>query len=166
LSFVDAIKSGFRNYVNFKGRASRSEFWWWTLFAVLVQSATSIIDDSVNSIASLALLLPGIAVNVRRLHDTNRRGTWLIWPLITLVIGIGSFVLFAIASSLDFAKSSEWDLENAVQGAPVAFLIAGGVALLATLVLGLLNLSFTLMKSDPEMNRFGPPPPPRSLPTN
>jgi uncharacterized membrane protein YhaH (DUF805 family) len=166
LSFVNAIKSGFRNYVTFKGRASRSEFWWWTLFAVLVQSATSIIDDTVNSIASLALLLPGIAVNVRRLHDTNRRGTWLIWPLITLVVGIVSFVLFAVAASLDLAKSSEWDLENAVQGAPVAFVVVGGVALLATLVLGLLNLSFTLMKSDPEMNRFGPPPPPRSLPAN
>ncbi len=163
MSFVNAIKSGFRNYVTFKGRASRSEFWWWTLFAVLVQSATSIIDDTVNSIASLALLLPGIAVNVRRLHDTNRRGTWLIWPLITLVVGIVSFVLFAVAASLDLAKSSEWDLENAVQGAPVAFVVVGGVALLATLVLGLLNLSFTLMKSDPEMNRFGPPPPPRSL---
>jgi uncharacterized membrane protein YhaH (DUF805 family) len=166
LSFVDAIKSGFRNYVTFRGRASRSEFWWWTLFAVLVQSATSIIDDTVNSIASLALLLPGIAVNVRRLHDTNRRGTWLIWPLITLVVGIISFVLFAVSASLDFDKSSEWDLENAAQGAPVAFLIVGGVALLATLVLGLLNLSFTLMKSDPEMNRFGPPPPPRSLESN
>jgi len=166
LSFVNAIKSGFRNYVTFKGRASRSEFWWWTLFAVLVQSATSIIDDTVNSIASLALLLPGIAVNVRRLHDTNRRGTWLIWPLITLVVGIVSFVLFAVAASLDLAKSSEWDLENAVQGAPVAFVVVGGLALLATLVLGLLNLSFTLMKSDPEMNRFGPPPPPRSLSAN
>ena len=166
MSFVDSIKSGFRNYVTFKGRASRSEFWWWTLFAVLVQSVTAALDDTVNSIASLALLLPGIAVNVRRLHDTNRRGTWLLWPLITLVVGIVSFVLFAISASLDFAKSSEWDLENAVQGAPAVFLVVGGVALLVTLVLGIINFSFTLMKSDPEMNRFGPPPPPRSLPTN
>ena len=164
MNFVDSIKSGFRNYANFKGRAARAEFWWWTLFAVLVQSVTSVMDDTINSIASLALLLPGLAVNVRRLHDTNRRGTWLLWPLITLVVGIASFVLFAVAASLDFDKSSEWDLENAVQGAPVAFLVVGGVALLATLVLGLLNFSFTLMKSDPEMNRFGPPPPPRNLP--
>jgi len=164
VNFVDSIKSGFRNYANFKGRASRPEFWWWTLFAVIVQSVTSVLDDTINSIASLALLLPGLAVNVRRLHDTDRRGTWLLWPLITLVVGIASFVLFAVAASLDFDKSSEWDLENAVQGAPVAFLVVGGVALLATLVLGLLNLSFTLMKSDPEMNRFGPPPPPRNLP--
>ena len=166
MSFADAIKSGFRNYVTFKGRASRSEFWWWTLFAVLVQSATSIIDDTVNSIASLALLLPGIAVNVRRLHDTNRRGTWLLWPVFTLVVGIVSFILFAVSASLDLNDANNWDLENKVEGAALAFVIVGGMALLATLVLGLLNLSFTLMKSDPEMNRFGPPPPPKSLPTN
>ncbi len=166
MSFADAIKSGFRNYVTFKGRASRSEFWWWTLFAVLVQSATSIIDDTVNSIASLALLLPGIAVNVRRLHDTNRRGTWLLWPVFTLVVGIVSFILFAVSASLDLNDANNWDLENKVEGAALAFVIVGGVALLATLVLGLLNFSFTLMKSDPEMNRFGPPPPPKSLPTN
>ena len=166
MSFVDAIKSGFRNYVTFKGRASRSEFWWWTLFAVLVQSATSIIDDTVNSIASLALLLPGIAVNVRRLHDTNRRGTWLLWPVFTLAVGIVSFILFAVSASLDLNDANNWDLENKVEGAALAFVIVGGVALLATLVLGLLNFSFTLMKSDPEMNRFGPPPPPKSLTTN
>ena len=166
MSFADSIKSGFRNYVTFKGRASRSEFWWWTLFAVLVQSATSIIDDTVNSIASLALLLPGIAVNVRRLHDTNRRGTWLLWPVFTLAVGIVSFILFAVSASLDLNDANNWDLENKVEGAALAFVIVGGVALLATLVLGLLNLSFTLMKSDPEMNRFGPPPPPKSLPTN
>ena len=164
MSFVDSIKSGFRNYVTFKGRASRSEFWWWTLFAVLVQSVTAALDDTVNSIASLALLLPGIAVNVRRLHDTNRRGTWLLWPVITLVVGIASFVLFAVAADLDLNDANNWDLENKVEGAALAFIVVGGVALLATLVLGLLNLSFTLMKSDPQMNRFGPPPPPRNLP--
>ena len=164
MSFVDSIKSGFRNYVTFKGRASRSEFWWWTLFAVIVQSVTAALDDTVNSIASLALLLPGIAVNVRRLHDTNRRGTWLLWPVITLVVGIASFVLFAVAADLDLNDANNWDLENKVEGAALAFIVVGGVALLATLVLGLLNLSFTLMKSDPQMNRFGPPPPPRNLP--
>lgn len=165
MNFPSAVQSGFRNFATFTGRASRSEFWWWTLFAFLVQGITSTIDDTVNSIASLVLLLPGLAVNVRRLHDTNRRGWWLVWPLVTLVVGIASFALFAVTASLDLANSSEWDLEDAVQGTPVVFLVIGGIALLATLVLGLINLSFTLMKSDPEMNRFGPPPPPRSVTT-
>jgi uncharacterized membrane protein YhaH (DUF805 family) len=100
---------------------------------------------------------------VRRLHDTDRRGWWLVWPLVALVVAIFSFVLFAATASLDLANSSEWDLENAVQGTPIVFLIIGGVALLATLVLGLINFSFTLMKSDQEMNRFGPPPPPAAV---
>lgn len=163
MNFLAAIQSGFRNFANFKGRASRSEFWWWTLFSFFVQALTSAVDDSVNSIASLVLLLPSLAVNVRRLHDTDRRGWWLVWLLVALVAAIFSFVLFAATASLDLANSSEWDLENAVQGTPVVFLIIGGVALLATLVLGLINFSFTLMKSDQEMNRFGPPPPPAAV---
>ena len=166
MTFLSAVQSGFRNFATFTGRASRAEFWWWTLFALLVQGVTSAVDDTVNSIASLVLLLPGLAVNVRRLHDTNRRGWWLVWPLLTLLVGIVSFALFAVSASLDLAKSSEWDLEDALQGAPIVFVIIGGVALLATLVLGLINLSFTLMKSDPGMNRFGPPPPPRSVTTD
>ncbi len=163
MNFPSAIQSGFRNFANFKGRASRSEFWWWTLFSFFVQAITSAVNDNVNSIASLALLLPSLAVNVRRLHDTDRRGWWLAWPLVTLVVGLVSFVLFATTASLDLADSSNWDLEDAAQGTTVVFLVIGGVALLATLVLGLINFSFTLMKSDPEMNRFGPPPPPAAL---
>lgn len=160
MNFPAAIQSGFRNFANFKGRASRAEFWWWTLFTFFVQALTSAVDDTVNSIASLALLLPSLAVNVRRLHDTDRRGWWLVWPVATLIVGLVSFVLFAVSASLDLADSTEWDLENAAQGTPVVFLVIGGVALLATLVLGLINFSFTLMRSDQEMNRFGPPPPP------
>ena len=163
MNFPSAIQSGFRNFATFRGRASRSEFWWWTLFSFFVQAITSAVNDNVNSIASLVLLLPSLAVNVRRLHDTDRRGWWLLWPVITLVVGLVSFVLFAVSASLDLADSSNWDLEDAVQGTPVVFLVIGGVALLATLVLGLINFSFTLMKSDPEMNRFGPPPPPAAL---
>ena len=163
MNFPSAIQSGFRNFANFKGRASRSEFWWWTLFSFFVQAITSAVNDNVNSIASLVLLLPSLAVNVRRLHDTDRRGWWLAWPVATLVVGLVSFVLFAATASLDLANTAEWDLENAAQGTPVVFLVIGGVALLATLVLGLINFSFTLMKSDPEMNRFGPPPPPAAL---
>lgn len=162
MNFVEAIKSGFRNYATFKGRASRSEFWWWTLFAVLVQTITSTVSDTFNSIASLAILLPGIAVNVRRLHDTNRRGWWLLWPVIALAVAVVSFLLFAVAAALDLANSSDWDLEGSMNGAPVAFIVVAGLALVAALVLGIVNFVFTLLKSDPQMNRFGPPPPPRS----
>jgi uncharacterized membrane protein YhaH (DUF805 family) len=163
LSFVDSIKSGFRNYVTFRGRASRSEYWWWTLFAFLVQAVTAGVDDTFNLIATLGLFLPGLAVNVRRLHDTNRRGWWLVWPIVAIVVAVVSFLLFVGTAALDLANADEWDLEGSLNGAPVIFILIAGAALVVALGLGIANLVFTLLKSDPQMNRFGPPPPPKSL---
>ena len=71
MQFQDAIRSGFRNYVTFSGRASRSEYWYWVLFALLVAIVSSILDHAlfpfsftgpVELITSLLLLLPGLAV--------------------------------------------------------------------------------------------------------
>lgn len=52
MNFQDAIRSGFRNYVTFSGRASRSEYWYWVLFALLVAIASSIIDHAMFPFAS------------------------------------------------------------------------------------------------------------------
>ena len=94
MGFGQAISSGFNNYVNFSGRASRSEYWFWTLFAILVTVVAQIIDGVIGMqllsvIASLGLLLPGLAVSVRRLHDLDRTGWWLL----LLLTGIGAIVL-------------------------------------------------------------------------
>jgi uncharacterized membrane protein YhaH (DUF805 family) len=105
MDFWEAVASGFTNYVTFSGRAIRSEFWYWILFAVLGASATSVIDgvmfpqavwpptssfiSPLNSIFHLLTFLPSVAVGVRRLHDIGRSG-W--WQLIALTI-IGVFVL-------------------------------------------------------------------------
>ena len=101
MTFSEAISSGFRNYVGFSGRASRSEFWYWVLFSVLVSIALSIIDLAVlsgkttvlSSIWSLATLLPSLAVGVRRLHDTDRSGWWWLISFIPLV-GIIVLIVF------------------------------------------------------------------------
>ncbi len=99
MNFVEAVKSGFRNYVNFSGRAVRSEYWYWTLFATVVAVVFGTIDQLlypgdemgafsvVDIIVSLALLLPGIAVSVRRLHDIDRTGWWLLLGL-TIIGGL------------------------------------------------------------------------------
>jgi uncharacterized membrane protein YhaH (DUF805 family) len=97
MGFVEAIRSGFSNYVNFSGRAPRSEYWYWTLFLVLASIVTNIIDvvlflglhSPVSAIWTLATLLPGIAVSVRRLHDIDRTGWWLLIAF----TGIGLVVL-------------------------------------------------------------------------
>ena len=96
MNFTQAISSGFNNYVNFTGRAARSEFWYWTLFAILASIAGELIGlalfsssstfTPVQTLVGLALFLPGLAVSVRRLHDLDRTGWWLL--LIFTVIGM------------------------------------------------------------------------------
>ena len=91
-TFVSAIQSGFRNYFNFKGRASRSEFWWWFLFALIHQLPTLVIYSDYFNFAGLGyylrlvVLVPTIAVAVRRMHDTNHRGWCLLVPPVNLVL--------------------------------------------------------------------------------
>jgi uncharacterized membrane protein YhaH (DUF805 family) len=95
MTFGQAISSGFQNYVNFSGRASRSAYWYWTLFAVLMSIASKLLDvmlfpgldtSPINSLVGLALFLPGLSIAVRRLHDLDRTGWWLL--IIFTVIGI------------------------------------------------------------------------------
>ena len=85
LTFTQAISSGFRRYFDFRTRSSRSEYWWWTLFAILVSVAATILDAILfggapisDTISSLALLIPGLAVAIRRLHDVDRSGWWFL----------------------------------------------------------------------------------------
>jgi uncharacterized membrane protein YhaH (DUF805 family) len=96
MSFAEAIKSGFSNYAVFSGRAIRSEYWYWVLFAMLGGLATAIIDSAIfashsplNSLFNLAIFLPGLGLAIRRLHDLDRSGWWI---LITLTL-IGVFLL-------------------------------------------------------------------------
>jgi uncharacterized membrane protein YhaH (DUF805 family) len=95
MGFWQAIASGFSNYVNFSGRACRSEYWYWALFVSLCNIAALIIDNAigayvVSSLFSLAVLLPGLGLAVRRLHDLDRSGWWLLLALIPL---IGAIIL-------------------------------------------------------------------------
>jgi uncharacterized membrane protein YhaH (DUF805 family) len=99
MNFTQAISSGFSNYVNFAGRAVRSEYWYWVLFVVIVSIVASIIDVVLgtrlfNPIFSLAVLLPSLAVGVRRLHDLDRSGWWLLLSLIPLIGAIVLIVWF------------------------------------------------------------------------
>jgi uncharacterized membrane protein YhaH (DUF805 family) len=95
VSFGAALSSCFNQYVGFSGRARRSEYWFFALFCFLVDLAATVLDAAlgvrvVSLLATLALLLPSLAVTVRRLHDTDRTGWWL---LIGLVPFAGAIVL-------------------------------------------------------------------------
>ena len=108
MNMQTAVKTVLGKYATFSGRAPRSEFWWFTLAGVSLSIIVSIIDGAVvapmlgfeafadeageplQMIASLALLLPSLAVAVRRLHDIDRSG-W--WYLLIIVPIIGPLVL-------------------------------------------------------------------------
>ena len=90
MTFSDAIRSGFDHYFKFDGRASRSEFWWWVLFAILVSIAANIVDAIIGAqifsfLVALGLFLPGLSMAIRRLHDTGRSGWWILIGLIPLI---------------------------------------------------------------------------------
>jgi uncharacterized membrane protein YhaH (DUF805 family) len=91
MTFSEAVRSGFENYATFTGRASRAAYWWWFLFAVLVGIVANAIDYGIldtsilSPLASLALLLPNLAVGIRRLHDTNHSGWWILIGLIPII---------------------------------------------------------------------------------
>ena len=81
MSFSEAVRTCFSKYATFSGRAPRSEFWFFILFGIIVQVVGEIIDKATDSlivgaIIALVLLLPTIAVSVRRLHDIDRTGWW------------------------------------------------------------------------------------------
>lgn len=85
MTFQESIKVCFAKYADFSGRASRSEYWWFVLFILLVSMAASVISPKLSALFSLATLLPSIAAATRRLHDTNRTGWWQLLVLVPLV---------------------------------------------------------------------------------
>ena len=106
MSFTDAVQNVvMNNYANWDGRASRSEYWWFNLFNLIINIVTDVIDSSlgmgmiaygvgyVGFIAFLALLLPSFCVSVRRLHDLGKSGWWLLIAIIPIVNFIGIFVI-------------------------------------------------------------------------
>ena len=92
-----------KKYAVFSGRARRKEYWYFVLFNFIIVIILSIIDQAINSailstIYSLAVLIPGIAVTVRRLHDKNRTGWWILIGLIP-IIGFIVLLIFMVQDS-------------------------------------------------------------------
>ncbi len=97
-----------RRYADFAGRASRPEFWWFQLINVIIYVLILLIGAAVlgfsggeiiASLYSLAVFLPGLGVDVRRLHDTNRSGWWVLLGIIPVIGGLVLIVFFASAGT-------------------------------------------------------------------
>jgi uncharacterized membrane protein YhaH (DUF805 family) len=93
MTFGNAIKFGFTNYANFQGRSPRSGYWYWALFSALVSIALNILAGGktdnffgmLGGLVSLGLFLPTLGYGVRRLHDINKSGWFILFALIPLV---------------------------------------------------------------------------------
>ncbi len=95
MTLQEAVQSGFSNYAKFRGRASRSEFWWWQLFLLAGGIVAALLDIFANSNAFsgspfttlfwVVTIIPDLAVTVRRLHDTDSSGWWIFLALIPLI---------------------------------------------------------------------------------
>jgi uncharacterized membrane protein YhaH (DUF805 family) len=103
MSFAESVRSCFSNYVTWNGRAGRAEYWWFALFAFLFYLVGAVITVVAHSaipvvLFALVIILPSIAVAVRRLHDTGRSGWWYWISLIPLVGGITLLVFMCSGS--------------------------------------------------------------------
>ena len=79
------------NYANFNGRARRAEYWWFTLANIIVSVVFQVIDSVIGmailgTIYGLAVLVPGIAVAIRRMHDVGKSGWFILIPIYNLIL--------------------------------------------------------------------------------
>ena len=103
--YIEALKK----YAVFSGRSRRKEYWYFVLFSLIVSLVLSAIDALLGTFSSanvgllgviygLAVLIPSIAVSVRRLHDIDRTGWWILIGLVPLIGGI-VLLVFALLDS-------------------------------------------------------------------
>ncbi|MBP6731093.1 MAG: DUF805 domain-containing protein [Chitinophagales bacterium] len=81
----------FQNYANFNGRATRSEYWWFFLINFIISMVFTVVGMQLKfaflgNIYSLVTLLPALAVGVRRMHDIDKSGWYLLIPLYNIVL--------------------------------------------------------------------------------
>ncbi|WLW67124.1 DUF805 domain-containing protein [Psychrobacter sp. van23A] len=110
---MDWFKKGLRNYANFSGRARRKEYWYFVLVQMGLVIIAMILDTIIfNSeiglfyiVVALGLFLPGLAVTIRRLHDTSRSGWWFLISILPL---IGSIILLVFLASDTKLEINQW----------------------------------------------------------
>ncbi len=144
MNFVDAIASGFKNYFNFEGRASRSEFWYWLLFTILLSLVLGTIENVIwpavpidsedlevvltsafsaptplTSLANLILFIPGLSVTARRFHDAGFSAKWLLLLLVP-----AAYTIFAIVGLVAIGASYFGSTMPSVEDFPVEVLMS------------------------------------------
>lgn len=145
VSFPEAIKRAFTNYCCFTGRASRSEYWWFALFNIIVTGAIYLLlgygskaSTIVIGLYGLATLLPGLGLGFRRLHDIGLSGWWIIILMaaiyVLMIVGFISMILH----------------DGSMAALGICFI--GALACYAAMII------MTVLPSQPRPNKYGPVP--------
>lgn len=144
-----------RNYVNFSGRARRTEFWYFVLFSCLLMIVAMALDVVCFNtpygvfylVVALFLFLPQLAVSARRLHDTGRTSKWLLWNYLALLVwAVAALVLSGLSAFAGGRDASAWFL----------IVLCGGCVLF--FIWEIVFLVWFCLPGTPGENRYGPDP--------
>lgn len=157
MGFLEAVIQVFRKAFSFKGRARRTEYWYWTLFTILVNTIATIADGETDGVlaalAGLILFIPGLSVTVRRLHDIDRSGWWLGGYYFITIIATACLIVWAVSNGVgnypDIPDSSNFTLK---------LMIAVLLYILAIAAFGFIMLAWYCTPGTIGSNKYGEDP--------
>lgn len=159
MTFEESVKFCLtKGYAKFEGRATRSEFWWFYLFYFLVNITFSLLDrvfsfviiELIGILVALAIFLPYIAVNARRLHDLNLSGWWQCFIYIPF-----AFLMIIISY---FAINAQYIDARSMSSLAIGLVICGGLCVLICVISSLVFLILFILRGTRGVNRFGEDP--------
>lgn len=168
MGFIEAVETCVAKSFDFKGRARRSEFWWFMLCGTLVEWGLSLLgsvftafnDGSLFNfftclgvVLAVILFIPQLSAATRRLHDTGRSGWWVFADAVPLA----ALIVMLLLSFLLVQSGSEGTM--AIQDTMVSWMTWTALVLIpVTSPLSIIILVFALQDSKPEENKYGPSP--------
>jgi uncharacterized membrane protein YhaH (DUF805 family) len=159
MSFGEAIKSVFSKYATFSGRARRSEFWYFFLFNLLVSFVLNLIPHFtvVSGLWALAILIPSLAVMVRRLHDIGKSGWTYLYFLIPSLLFIG-YWFYLIFQYISAGYNLDEESVAAIITSNSSASLITCILLLVSLIASIIFIVWMARDSEPGENKWGPNP--------
>ena len=165
---VTAVKTCLKKYFDFKGRARRSEFWWFVLFVIIVSSVLTFFSGLVPAIGyvgmafSLAMFIPQLSALTRRLHDTNHRGWWIGLMALLIIVFYGSFACLLGPGLADMATITDpmemaTMIADSIQATPSLAMVMTCCSV-GILILFVITFIFAVIDSKWDSNKYGPSP--------